>query len=273
MQLSLSTRIGESFKDKRSLSMSFPEIVTVGRAAGYRGICLRAAVAGVKSPPERVAEVRTLTEGAGLAVSMVTGDFSLAANDEHATDTLRNVTPYLDLAEAVSSRRIRVMIQREADLADARRAADEAAERGILLCHQVHGNTLFERVDECVELVRRINRRNFGITFEPANLLGVGDDYGPEQIKRLGESIVNVYLQNFRIDPAGTTIFKTRRGPVPVTLLPLADQGGVKLDRVFAGLEAIGYDGWVTVHSAGLPGKSAAEWAHEYAATLAPHLR
>lgn len=272
MQLSLSTRIGESFKDKRSLSMPFPEIVSVARAAGYQGICLRAAVAGVESPPERVAEVRALTQGAGLAVSMVTGDIHLAANDEHATDALRNITPYLDLAEAVSSRRIRVMIQREADLPYACRAADEANERGVLLCHQLHGNTLFERVNECVDLVRRINRRNFGLTFEPANLLGVGDDYGVEQIQRLGESIFNVYLQNFRLDPAGTTVFKTRRGPVSVTLLPLADTRGVSLDRVFAGLEAIRYDGWVTVHSAGLPGKSADEWAREYHATLAPYI-
>lgn len=273
MQLSLSTRIGESFRDKRSLSTPFPEIVAAARAAGYRGICLRAAVAGVESPPERVAEVRGLMEEAGLAVSMVTGDVSLAANDEQATDALRNITPHLDLAEAVSSRRIRVMIQREADLPHARRAADEAAERGVLLCHQIHCNTLFERIDECVELVGRINRRNFGITYEPANLLGVGEDYGPEQIKRLGESIFNVYLQNFRVDPAGTTVFKTRGRPVAVTLLPLADTSGVVLDRVFAGLEAIRYDGWVTVHSAGLPGRSAAEWAQEYHATLAPYLR
>jgi sugar phosphate isomerase/epimerase len=172
----------------------------------------------------------------------------------------------------MSSRRIRVMIQREADLPYAQRAADEANERGILLCHQMHIGTLFERVDECVEMLRRINRRNFGITYEPANLTAVGDDYGPEQIQRLGENIFNVYLQNWRPDPGGVVSLRTRGGPVSVTLLPLADPTGVRLDRVFQGLEAIGYDGWITVHSASIPGKAVAESAREYYNTLRPYL-
>jgi hypothetical protein len=146
MRLSLSTRVGEAFKDKRSLSLPFPDIVSLARATGYPGICLRAAVVGVESPPERVAEVRAVVGEAALAVSMVTGDFHLAANDDHATDALRNIAPYLDLAEAVGCRRIRVMIQREEDIPYARRAADEAGEREVLLCHQVHIGTLFERV-------------------------------------------------------------------------------------------------------------------------------
>jgi hypothetical protein len=60
---------------------------------------------------------------------------------------------------------------------------------------------------------------------------------------------------------------------VNVTLLPLADTSGVVLDRVFAGLRAVGYDGWVTVHSAGLPGRTVPDCVREYHATLAPYLK
>lgn len=273
MRLSLSTRIGESFSDKTRLSLPFLELLALACTAGYDGICLRATVASVDSPADQVAQVDALVREASLDVSMVTGDVNLAANNERAAEALRNITPYLDLAEALHCRRVRVMIKQEEDLPYARRAADEASERGLLLCHQVHINTLFEKVEECLDMLRRINRRNFGITYEPANLLAVGDDYGPEQIKRLGEAIFNVYLQNFRLDRAGQTVLRTRGGPVPVTLLPLADGSGVKLDRVFASLHAIGYDGWVTVHAASLPGKSAHEWARQYYSDLAPYMR
>jgi sugar phosphate isomerase/epimerase len=273
MRLSLSTRIGESFFDKTKLSLPFLQLLTLARTVGYDGLCLRATVANVESPPEQVAQVNALIREASLTVSMVTGDANLAANNDRATEALRNITPYLDLAEAVHCQRLRVMIRQEEDLPYARRAADEANERGMLLCHQIHINTLFERVDECLEMLARINRRNFGITYEPANLLAVGDEYGPEQIRRLGEAIVNVYLQNWRLDPDGTTVLRTRGGPVPVTLLPLSGEGGVRMDRDFAGLQANGYDGWVTVHAASLPGKSAQAWAQEYYNDVAPYVR
>jgi len=273
MRLSLSVRVAESFKDKTRLAVPFPDLLAMAHDSGYEGLCLRASVVSVHSPADHVAQVNALVREAGLAVSMVTGDVDLAANNEHAPDALRNITPYLDLAEALGSKRIRVMIQRAEDLAYTQRAADEANERGLLLCHQVHTGTLFERVAECVDLLRRINRRNVGITYEPGNLLAVGEDYGPEQIKRLGEAIFNVYLQNLRIDPAGTISVKTRGGPVTVMPLPLADRSGVDLDRVFAGLREVGYDGWVTVHSANLPGKSVQDWVREHYRNLAPYAR
>jgi sugar phosphate isomerase/epimerase len=203
---------------------------------------------------------------------MVTGDVALAANDAHAVDALRNITRYLDLAEQLRTRRLRVMMQSEADFPFARRAADEANERGMLLCHQTHQNTLFETVDETITAVKRINRRNFGVTYEPANLLICGDSYGPEQIKRLDDLVFNVYLQNFSVGPDGTTAQPTRRGLVRATPLPLGDKRGIDLDLVFEGLRAIGYAGWVTVHSALVPGFSVEQSARQYYETLRPYL-
>lgn len=272
MQLSLSVRIAEDHFDKTRLAVPFPAILEMARRIGYRGICMRGSVVSVDSPHEQMKEVADLLRRAGLAVSMLTGDVGLAANDEHATDAIHNITPYLDLAQTFGTRRLRVMMTSEGDIPLAQRAADEARERDMLLCHQTHQRTLFERVGECLDVLRRVNRPNFGVTFEPANLLICGDDYGPEQIQRLGPHIFNVYLQNCQVGPDGTRVEQTNRGPVRTTPLPIGDKRGVDLDRVFAGLRAIGYDGWVTVHSAMVPGLTVAESAQRYHDVLRPYV-
>ena len=66
---------------------------------------------------------------------MVTGDIGLAVNNDKAQMALRNITPYLDLAEATGSRLVRVMMKTDSDIIWAQSAADEAAERGITLAH------------------------------------------------------------------------------------------------------------------------------------------
>jgi sugar phosphate isomerase/epimerase len=272
VKLSLSVRIAESLTQKDQLTLPFAEVLRLARDSGYAAICSRGSVVSVTSSTEQVTAVRRLIDEHGLAVSMVTGDVALAVNDAHAVDTLRHVTPYLDLADALGSRRLRVMMQTEADYSFAQRAADEASERGLLLCHQTHQATLCETVAECIEVVRRVNRRSFGITYEPANLLICGNDYGPECIKRLGERIFNVYLQNFWVTPDGTTEQPTNRGVVRATPLPLGDKRGVDLDRVFEGLRGIGYDGWVTVHSAMVPGLTVEQSARQYYDVLTPYV-
>ncbi|MEC7655467.1 MAG: TIM barrel protein, partial [Pseudomonadota bacterium] len=80
---------------------------------------------------------------------------------------------------------VRIMLQSEADIPHAQRAADEAAERGITLAQQTHWGTLCETVEESLDVVRRMDRQNFGITFEPANLLACGNDCGPGALRRL----------------------------------------------------------------------------------------
>ena len=44
-------------------------------------------------------------------------------------------------------------------------ACDTVAEHGVRIAHQTHFFTLFETVDESLEIVKRVDRPNFGITF------------------------------------------------------------------------------------------------------------
>lgn len=229
--------------------MPIEALAPLARAAGFAGLSMRASVVSVDSPQSRVEEVRAVLERERLAVSMVMGDIPLAANSPEAPLALRNITPYLDLAERLGGRLARVMMHDDDDIEHARRAADEARERGMTLAHQTHWGTLCETIDGTLETVRRVGRENFGVTFEPANLLACGEAHGAEAIARLAPHLVNVYFQNVRLDPDGAHVFKTRaRGPVPLRYVPLDAPGGLSAQDMVGALRHVGYDGWVSVH-------------------------
>lgn len=253
MKLSLSTRVGERFSNKREASLSLDQLADIAVHSGYSAICMRASQMGLLTPTaEVVAHARLLREK-GLAVSMVTADFAVPENTDEGPAALRNIAPTLDLATALDCDIIRVALRKEEDIVWAQRAADIARERGIRLAHQCHTRSLFETVDEMLEVLRRIDRPNFGLTYEPANLEACGGDYGAATIRRLAPHIINVYLQNQRLDPAGPSVLRTWcRGEVPFEQIPLWGARGIDFPLIMASLGEIGYRGYVTVHQAGL---------------------
>lgn len=272
MQLSLSVRIAEDFKVKDRTRMDFGELARMAARCGYDAICMRASQAGVRTEAGRLKGMRAQLDELGLGVTMVTGDVPLAANDENAGLALRDIGPYLDLAEALGAPLVRVMIKTAEDLEWAPRAAAAAAERGMTLAHQMHTGTLVETIDEALEIARVVDSPAFGITYEPANMMACGEEWGRAAIARLAPLIVNVYLQNHRLDPEGEDFLRRREGVVRVTNLPLDAGGGVDLGEVFAGLRDAGYDGPVTVHQAAMPGVPIAAAAARYFKILAPFL-
>lgn len=251
MALSLSVRVAESFSDKRRASMTMNEIVGLAKIHGYSAICVRASLAGIETPQEDVKDMALMIQQAGLAVSMVTGDFAVPQNGDDGSLCLRNITPYLDLAETLGTSLIRVCLKKEVDIGWAQRACDEARERNICLAHQSHIASLFETVDGSVAVLERLGRSNFGLIYEPANWMIVGEEYGSETIQRLQSRIFNVYVQNHRLNPKGTEGLPTwTQGVVHVDHIGIWQAGGVDFDRVFEALHQVGYCGFVTVHQA-----------------------
>ena len=100
MQLSLSVRIAEDFKVKDRTRMDFGELARMAARCGYDAICMRASQAGVRTEAGRLKGMRAQLDELGLGVTMVTGDVPLAANDENAGLALRDIGPYLDLADS-----------------------------------------------------------------------------------------------------------------------------------------------------------------------------
>ena len=253
MKLSLSARVGEQFFNKRVAALTLSELADIAVTSGYHAVCMRASQVGVHSSREQIAEAAALLKRRGLAVSMITGDFAIPENSDEGPAALRAITPFLHLAEAFECKLIRVALRVEEDIEWARRASLEARERNIRLVHQCHNRSLFEQVEPMLRVVERIGCDNFGITYEPANLELCGESYGADTISRLAPHIFNVYLQNQRLDPAGPSVINTWcRGPIGFEQIPLWDARGINFPAVLAQLAAVGYQGHVTVHQAGL---------------------
>ena len=250
MKLSLSVRIAEA-PCKSKLNLRFEELVAIAKSAGYDAVCMRASAGGIFTPAPRLDEMSQQVRAAGLSVSMVTADFEVPRNQSRGPESLREIGPSLDVAEAFGCDLIRVCLKLAEDIPYARNAADRAAERGIRLAHQCHTSSLFEEVDPILDVLSRIQRANFGVIYEPANLMICGQSYALDTLKKLKPHLMNVYVQNHRLDPAGPDTLPTYCcGDVRYHRLDPWKAGGIDFDVVFNSLHAIGYDGYFTIHQA-----------------------
>ena len=267
MKLSLSTRVAESPGQKEIALVGLPDLVGMARDAGYHALCMRASQVGVQhSSAEQTAARQT---AADLAVSMVTGDFDIPVNNDRAQMALRNITPHLDLAENLGSDLIRIGMKAATDIEWAKSASDEAAERGIRLAHQCHTCTLFETVSMSVEILRQVDRPNFGVIYEPANLLVCGQDYGRATLEALQPWLMNVYLQNMRVHDEGRQVIETWiNGPVRFDLVPFGHPKGIDYRPILEDLSELGYTGYVTVHHNVADGMDVGEGARSFATYL-----
>ena len=270
MKLSLSTRVAESPGQKEIALVTLPDLVGMARNAGYHALCMRASQVGIQhSSSDQVAGRQMVGD---LAVSMVTGDFDIPVNNDRAQMALRNITPHLDLAENLGSDLIRIGMKAATDIEWARTASDEAAERGIRLAHQCHTCTLFETVTTSVEVLRQVDRPNFGVIYEPANLLICGQDYGKATLEALRPWLMNVYMQNMRVHPEGRQLIETWiNGPVRFDLVPFGHQLGIDYRPILEDLSELEYGEYVTVHHNVADGMDVGEGARSFAAYLRKH--
>jgi sugar phosphate isomerase/epimerase len=212
---------------------------------------MRASAGGIGTPLAELERMRGEVERAGLCVSMVTADADVPLNNERGPNSLRDIGPSLDVAEALGATLIRVCVKSNADIEAARRAADAAAARGIRLAHQCHTTTLFETVDRSLEVLQQIGRDNFGLIYEPANLMLCGEPYCLDTLRRFRPHLMNVYVQNHRLDSQGPVSLETWcLGMRRFHHIPIWEAGGVDFPAVVAALREIGYDGFITVHQA-----------------------
>lgn len=266
MQLSLSVRFAEQFSSKEIPRMTLPQIAGVARQAGFPALCMRASQVGIQASDAQLHAAHELLQQQQLRVSMVTGNFDIVYNNDAGPQALRDIEPHLRLAQALQAPRVRVALKSAEDLLWAQRAADRAAPLDITLVHQCHTQSLFETVDSIERTLRQIDRPNFGLIYEPANLELCGQDYGPATIARLAPWIRNVYLQNQVVHSRGTVSLDTWcRGLVRFDIWPIHEPGGIDFSIVLAGLREVGYEGTVTVHQSAPEEEPAAEAAQRTA--------
>jgi sugar phosphate isomerase/epimerase len=262
-------RIAEGFHSKEKPSITLESLATLAVACGYSALCMRASQVGIHSPKAAVQDAVATLRKHGLGVTMATGDFDVVYNNDAGPNCLRRIAPYLELAIALGASMVRVALKKEEDIPWAQRAADEAAERGRKLVHQCHSQSLFETVDGIERTLQRIDRPNFGLVYEPANLELCAQDYAAGAVRRLAPWIFNVYLQNQVLKPDGKVTLNTWcRGEVPFDLVPIHQSGGIDFRKVFEALKTINYRGPITVHQAQIEGESAEATAKATASYL-----
>ena len=103
--------------------MSFQELADLAVSAGYEAICMRASQVGVQSSEDQIRAARQMLDERGLFVSMISGDFDIVYNNDRGPSGLRNIEPYLDLAEALGAPMIRVCMKQPDDMLYVQRAA------------------------------------------------------------------------------------------------------------------------------------------------------
>jgi sugar phosphate isomerase/epimerase len=235
---------------------------------------MRASQVGVDDSREQLRAARATVESCDLRVSMVTGDFAIPENSAEGPGALRNIDAFLDLADDLDCDLLRVCMKTADDIRWARDAADAAQERGLRLAHQCHTQSLFETVEETLEVLRSVGRANFGLIYEPANLELCGQPYVGETVEALFPWIFNVYLQNQRIHDNGKDHIDTWcRGAVRFHQCPLWEPGGLDIPRILDELDRQGYNHYITVHqaSAGLGGaEEAARRSSRYLRDVGP---
>lgn len=250
MKLSLSVRIVEA-ACKTRLNLPFEKLVEIAAETGYEAICMRASAGGVQTPTDQLQAMHAIVVAAGLQVSMVTADSNVPLNNDAGPNSLRDIGPSLDVAQALGCDLIRICMKRPEDIPFACEAADRAAERHIRLAHQCHTTSLFEEVEPLLNLLQQINRPNFGIIYEPANLMLCNQAYDLGTLQQLHPHLMNVYVQNHRLDPEGPVALDTFcLGERRFHHIDPWEAGGVDFQQVFAGLRGIDYNDYFTIHQA-----------------------
>ena len=249
MKISLSCRITEHSDNKEKSFMPINSLVELALKNGFEGISLRPSVISSNSSKKDIHEIKRLFNFHKMNISMITSNIHLAKNDNFASDNLRNIKPCLDLADYLGTNLVRIMVKSQDDIIYAQKALDEALERGITLSQQTHWGTLAETIDETLTLINKINRKNFGITFEPANLMACGSDYSITGLKKLLPYLVNFYFQNIILDHHGLHEFKTNaKGNIKVKYVALDNSDGILVHPFIKFLNEMNYKGWFTIH-------------------------
>jgi len=271
MKLSLSVRIVEAACKKR-LKVSFEELVSIAAETKYDALCMRASAGGVQTPFDELRRMRETIEDNNLHVSMVTADSKVPLNGDDGPDSLRDIGPSLDVAEALGCKLIRVCLKKDEDIPHAREAAKQAADRGMCLAHQCHTTSIFERVEQIIANLEAIGQPNFGLIYEPANLMLCGESYGTDTLCQLAPHMMNVYIQNHQLDQEGPVSLPTFcRGEVRFHHLPIWESGGIDTSKVFSGLHEIEWEGYFTIHQA--EGIETIDEARSYALRCAKFVR
>lgn len=227
-------------------SYTLEESLAGAAAAGYKSIELTSVPGWTEhvrrdATDEELAHVKDLLKKHGLTAVSFAGHSDMAsdagvAEFRKALDVAHKlgipyVTTSTDGHDASSAGTLDE--QRVAFMSCIRPLCDEAAEKGITICLETHGGLVANGAISA-ELIKLIDKPNIGINYDPGNVIFYGATDPTTDIVAAAPYVKHVHAK----DSIG--------GP-GVWNFPAAGTGEVNFDAIFAALDAVGFDGPVSV--------------------------
>jgi sugar phosphate isomerase/epimerase len=237
MRLSLSGRIIEVRYQYCELSV--PEFLHLARECGYDAVELRATQLPAGTTAAEAARFRSLADELGLSISCCTPPGVTA--DEAGLERLEQ---FAELARTLECGTLKVWI---GDMDWLRQACDRVGPHALTLLAQTHTGGPFETIGSCLGMLARIGRANFGLHYDPANLFEAEEEYGEAAVRRLGPCIRQLSVQSIRLARADEPNVWEHAGRFYRRCL-LGEPGALDYGSVFRGLQAIGFEGTITVN-------------------------
>ncbi len=125
-----------------------------------------------------------------------------------------------------------------------RRVADLAAKAGLRVAIYPHKGFWAERVQDAMRLAKKVDRPNFGVTFNLCHCLSVGDE------DRIGELLTAARPHLFMVTINGAD----SRGQSWKQLIQPLGQGSFDLAPMLRKLQELGYDGPIGFQGYGITG-------------------
>ncbi len=254
MKFSLSGRYVELGAAKHTMTNA--QFIELAKRTGYEGVDLRASQLSPDSPPSTLQEVQSALKDTGLHVAIMglkdAGEKGLAA-----------LPKVLEMAKELHCGLIRI----GGDAEFIKKAADLAAPHGIRLGSQMHTGGEFETFALAQQTLARIGRPNFGLITEPANHYMAGDTFTADNFRKIAPQIFASNIQSLVVLPPTETASKLKlRSGTTIGYKRLAIQQNTPMNipAYFAGLRAVGFDGWVNMLEPVPEEKDVEKFAREY---------
>jgi sugar phosphate isomerase/epimerase len=234
MKLSLSGRIIEV--DYKYCQLRVEEFLKLAKEIGYDAVELRRTQISATIPMEEVRQIRGMLDKYGIGVSRFpTGK----VQDE---ESLKELGAFADMAVELGCPYLTIGFD---SIPWAQKAADYLKERGLGIAIQVHTGGAFETPEVALNTLKEINRDNFGLMYDPANLFLKRVDY-VQGIEQLKDYLFIVSVQCLAPAAAGEEGAKEYEGVYYKRHL-LGRPGGMDFQGVFKALNKIGFEGYITV--------------------------
>lgn len=191
MKLALSSRLWESADGYAVDQMRHLEIT---RELGYDGVELRYPLL-----PRGDTEIRRIAAALrDLELTAVFGPCAGVPDDDASWNDAARV---MDTLRELGAKWVKCIPMSEDQVPGMARLADMAQARGMVLCTQLHANTLTDTVASTEQFLRQVDHPALGVIFDPAHLQLAEDADIDGAVRRLGPWLQLVNIQCLARDP------------------------------------------------------------------------